>query len=494
LGGLSCAAAMARQGFKPLVLEQHVIPGGYATTFKRPGGFIFDVSLHSTTVGEREGVHNLIPGFPEIKDVEFVPHPNLYRLILPDYDLRVPQKNVKGYIEILNKHFPEEREGIEGIIDDMRGLSKDIQKLSGGSDIDGSRFHIDFPYLAKSYGKTWGDLVDMRITDPKLKTIISALWGYYGLPPSKLSSFYYAMPTWSYLSEGGYYPKGRSQKISDAFVSFIEQRGGKVMLKTKVEEILVKDQAAYGVRTADGKVFKSRVVVSNACAHDTFGKMMKSEPYLTSYFAKMKTYSVSLSSFQVFLGLKTDLVGKLGITDSEIFCSGGYDADRDYESYRSASFDTGGFGMMIYDNLYKGYSPPGKNTITIMELQGYDFWKQYEDDYFRGSKDVYNREKKTFADILINNVEEKLMPGLRDAVEVMEIGTPLTNLRYTGNYRGAIYGWDQTLNNTGNTRVPHTTPVKNLYLAGAWSNPGHGYGGVLWGGLSCFNEIMKAWG
>ncbi|MCK4836848.1 MAG: NAD(P)-binding protein, partial [Candidatus Aminicenantes bacterium] len=79
LGGLSCAAAFARQGFKPLVLEQHYIPGGYATTFKRPGGFVFDVSLHSTTVGERNGVANLIPGFPEIKDVEFVPHPYLYR-------------------------------------------------------------------------------------------------------------------------------------------------------------------------------------------------------------------------------------------------------------------------------------------------------------------------------------------------------------------------------------------------------------------------------
>ena len=40
LGGLSCAAAFARQGFKPLVLEKHDRPGGYATTFSRPGGFV----------------------------------------------------------------------------------------------------------------------------------------------------------------------------------------------------------------------------------------------------------------------------------------------------------------------------------------------------------------------------------------------------------------------------------------------------------------------
>jgi hypothetical protein len=83
LGGLSCAAAFARQGFKPLVIEKHDKPGGYATTFHRAGGFVFDVSLHSTTVGERDGIRNLIPGFPEIADVEFVPHKTLYRARFP---------------------------------------------------------------------------------------------------------------------------------------------------------------------------------------------------------------------------------------------------------------------------------------------------------------------------------------------------------------------------------------------------------------------------
>jgi len=86
-----------------------------------------------------------------------------------------------------------------------------------------------------------------------------------------------------------------------------------------------------------------------------------------------------------------------------------------------------------------------------------------------------------------------MLPGLRDAIEVLEISTPLTNVRYTGNYRGAIYGWDQTLNNSGNSRVSHKTPIKNLYLVGAWSKPGHGYGAVIPSGLECFAEIVKDW-
>ena len=82
---------------------------------------------------------------------------------------------------------------------------------------------------------------------------------------------------------------------------------------------------------------------------------------------------------------------------------------------------------------------------------------------------------------------------MRAAVEVKEIATPLTNVRYTGNYRGAIYGWDQTVNNSGPQRMAHKTPLKNLFLAGAWTSPGGGYGAVIPSGLECFSEIMKTW-
>jgi len=494
LGGLSCAAAFARQGFRPLVLEQHSVPGGYASTFKRPGGFVFDVSLHSTTVGERNGVHNLIPGFPEIEDVEFVPHPSLYRAIFPDYDYCVPQKKLKKYIEMLGGYFPEEKQGIEGIFEDMSGLARDINKYSqAGGQVDMSTFPKKFPYLFKSFNKTWGALVDSRIKDPKLKAIISSLWGYYGLPPSKLSCFYYALPTIGYLQEGGYYPKGRSQKMSDAFVKFIEDHGGEIKLKTRVEKILTKDHTAYGVKVEDGTEYKAKVVVSNANAFDTFLTMMDERDYLKDHLANFDKYSVSLSCFQVFLGLRKDLVKEVGIEDSEIFYTSGYDDDAAYKAFQDADVENSGYGMMLYDNVYKGYSPEGKNTVNILVLQGYDHWEKYEDDYRQGNKKKYRAEKERMADILIKKVEETVLPGLSEAIEVKEIGTPLTNWRYTRNYRGAIYGWDQTMNNTGPNRVPHATPIKNLYLAGAWTQPGHGYGAVIPSGLECFAEIIKKW-
>jgi len=356
-----------------------------------------------------------------------------------------------------------------------------------------SAFPVEFPYLFKSFDKTWGELLEARVKGSKLKAIISSLWGYYGLPPSKLASFYYAMPTFGYLQEGGYYPIGKSQKISTALMKFIEERGGKVMLRNRVDKILVKDHSAYGVKTADGQEFTGKVIVSNANAYDTFHTMMEEDDYLKSYLDRMDTFTASLSTFQVFLGLKKDLVKEVGIKDTEIFYETGYDIEANYKAALNADIEDQGFGLTLYDNLYKGYSPEGKNTLNILNLQGYSHWEKYEADYFQGKKESYRKEKERMADILIDKVEETLLPGLRKAIEVKEIGTPLTNVRYTKNYRGAIYGWDQTLDNSTPRRLQHNTPIKNLYLSGAWTQPGGGYGAVIPSGLECFAEIMNDW-
>ncbi len=495
LGGLSCAAAFARQGFKVLVLEQHDKPGGYATAFQRPGGFKFDVSLHSTVIEERNGLHNLIPGFPEITEVEFVPHPNLYRAIYPDYDITVPQRDLKAYTAKLVSLFPDEKEGIEGLIGDMQGLFEEVQKMSrANGNIDMEHFATDYPLMSRLYNRTWKEMLDARLKNEKLRTIVSAQWAYYGLPPSRLVSFYYAIPAIGYLTGGGYYPIGRSQKISDALARFIELNGGRIMLNTRAGRILTKNHAAYGVQTSEGESFKSRVVVSNANPFDTFRKLTDEDKFLSAYLDQLDRYSVSLSSFQIFLGLSDDIVGKSGIKDSEIFYETGYDMEGSYLAAKRGDIGNGGYALTLYDNIHKGYSPAGKNTVNIITFTGYDHWKKFEQDYFAGNKDGYRKEKERLADILIDKVEKTLLPGLSSTIEVKEIGTPLTNVRYTSNYHGAIYGLDQTVDNSGPSRLGHDTPIDNLYLAGAWTKPGHGYGSVLSSGIECFGEIMKKWG
>jgi all-trans-retinol 13,14-reductase len=183
----------------------------------------------------------------------------------------------------------------------------------------------------------------------------------------------------------------------------------------------------------------------------------------------------------------------VGVADSEVFCEPAYDAESSYRNALQADVENGGIYVTLYDNIYDGYSPAGKNTVNLMTLQGYDHWERFAKDYHAGEKREYRKEKERMAEVLIRKAERVLLPGLSSAIEVKEIGTPLTNVRYTGHHRGAIYGWDQTVNNSGSMRVGHGTPVKNLYLAGAWSRPGHGYGAVIPSGLECFREIMKTW-
>jgi len=494
LGGLSCAAAFARQGFRPLVLEQHHTVGGYATSFRRPGGFEFDVSLHATTVDERDGVYNLIPGFPEIEDVRFVPHSSLYRAVFPGRDIRVPHRDPEAFKAKLSELFPAEALGIEGLFTSIAGLSDDIQRYLGAAgQVDMSRFPSEFPHLFQNFNRTWGQLQDQHITDPQLKAIVSSQWGYYGLPPSRLACVYYALPFWSYLTQGGYYPVGRSQTISDALARFIEAHGGKVLRGARVSQIVVADGVAQGVRLSDGSEFVGRAIVANANAPDVFHKLLRPDECPAEYLTRLDSLQVSFSSFQVFLGLKEDIVAQSGVDDTEVFCFHGYDPEAAYAAALRGDVGQSGWGVTLYDNLFSGYSPQGKNTLSIISAQGYDPWQPYEANYFKGEKQAYRAEKERLADILIDEVEARLLPGLRAAIEVREVATPLTNLRYTKNPRGAIYGFDQTPNNSGAQRLPHRTPVRNLYLAGAWTRPGHGYGAVIPSGLECFAEVMEDW-
>jgi prolycopene isomerase len=82
----------------------------------------------------------------------------------------------------------------------------------------------------------------------------------------------------------------------------------------------------------------------------------------------------------------------------------------------------------------------------------------------------YLRIKETAADLLIDRAEV-LIPGLRDAIVVKEIGTPLTNVRYGLNPGGSIYGREQTVENMLNRRSPKS-PIPNLLFAGAWVGGG----------------------
>ena len=88
---------------------------------------------------------------------------------------------------------------------------------------------------------------------------------------------------------------------------------------------------------------------------------------------------------------------------------------------------------------------------------------------------------------------EAVIPGLSDMIEIEEAATPLTNWRFTRNTQGAVYGFEQSVENAYLRRIDHRTPVKGLYLASAWGNPGGGYTGALRGGENAFKQVLEDW-
>ena len=493
LGGLVCGAYLARQGIPVTVVEQHSIPGGYATSFDRAGGkFNFEVSLHGTSI-HNNGAARILSDIGVLDKIKLVELPEVYRLKTPGLDISVPQRDPEAYMALLTTHFPAEAKGIRGFVEEMIAIADEVDTLSRKK---GKFFKLIFPLqyprMWAVRNKTLAELLDDHVKDPDLQDVLAALWGYFGLPPSRLSAFYYANATGGYLKHGSYYIEERSQNLSDAIAEVIEDHGGNMLYDTQVQKVLVKNGAVHGVALSGGEALPARAVVSNASVPATFGKMVPKEAIPADYRKKMEKYKPSISSFIVWLGLNQDLTGKIKAFSTHV--SSGRGPEADYRSGLQGDIESMSFSVCIYDNIFNGYSSPGTSTLQLLVLCGYEPWQKFESDYIAGNKTQYEKEKNRWTNILIQRAEEKVIPGLSAMVEVKDAASPLTNWSYTGNPEGAIYGFEQSMDNAYMNRIKNKTPVKGLYLASAWGDPGGGYGGVFRGGQSAFVAMMKDWG
>jgi prolycopene isomerase len=482
LGGLSAAACLAKRGVPVTLIEQHIKPGGYATTFERGDGeFVFDVSLHATA-SARGGLYAVLDAAGIADKVETVELPDVCRIVTPEHDFTWPQRDPDAIVGQLVQTFPSEQEGIRSFFDYLMGIMDEAMKpFDRDSWWDRIRFPLTHRKMWNVRNKTFGDVLDDHVQDQTVRSILSTFWGYYGLPPSKLSGFYYCIATASYLRYGGHYLKRRSQDLSDALMASIEANGGRVLLGARATGITAEGGAVTGVTLADGQHLEAKGVISNA-----------SVPGTVKMFGGLESFRPSLSTFLVWLGLNQEIRGK--VEGYEIFVQKDHDPERAYRASLAGDPTESDLGVTIYDNAYEGYSNPGTSTVGLLMLSGYEPWKRFEADYFAGNKDEYRKEKDRIAQTLIDRAEERIIPGLRSMIEVMEAATPLTNVRYTRNPEGAIYGYEQVMENAYMTRLANTTPIKGLYYASAWTNPGGGYQPCLQAGLDASVALLGDWG
>jgi len=493
LGGLTSAAYLAKNGFKTILLEQYDVPGGYATSFTRAsekGDFSCEVSLHSSVLGSGHA-RQLLTELGVWEKLTLVDHPHSWCSRFPDLSIDVPAKcGLTAFERQLTSLFPDQAKGLADYFAMWRGVMAETHELDKGlPESSQNQFPALFPNLWLIRDKTVGQMVDAHVTDPKLKAILTQSCGYYGLPPSQLSAFYYLEPTGDYIENGGSYVKGTSQALSDTLAKAITDAGGEILFGAAVESILMDKGRAAGVKTHDGREFKAKVIICNASAPQLFGKLLPSGSVPKEELSKLDTYTYSPSSFIVWLGLNQDITKQFKHSEVSFYSS--YDIESNYKEAMSCDFDHSGFALMVYDNLVPGFSPQGCSSISIMSICGYDIWKDMETDYLAGKKAQYNEKKKMLTDMLIAMVEKQAIPGLSKMIIMSDSATPLTNLRFTLNTAGALYGYNQSIDNSFMTRLPNKTGVPGLYLASAWGNPGGGFGGALLGGKSAFKDAVQ---
>jgi prolycopene isomerase len=452
------------------------VPGGYATSFSR-GDYKFDGGLHMIDgVGEGQSMAKFFEWCGVADSIEFLKIKYQIRAVFPEHDIRFPSGNIEGVIAALEASFPEEKENIRNLFREMISIYEDIWKFVFSSAPMWQQlpvFPLRYRSLFSAMKKTVKQLLDKHLKNSQLKALLFANYGFYGLPPSKLNMLG-LFANLDYWTNGAYYPKGGNQVVPDAFVTCIKRSKGEILLNSEVTSIIIENGRAIGVTTKDGQKYYGKNIISNACVTETLHNLVGEERLSAKFNAKINKMEPSISAFGVSLGLDDDFKKSFkNSEDYEIVVSETYDQDQDFEWVLNGDMEKASFFITLNSNVDGLLAKGNKFVMSVSQLSPYSQWKRFEDAYVAGSKEEYNREKDRLASILIKRAEKKI-PGLSKHIEVVEVATPLTLRRYTGNLNGSFAGWANTTKQFTPMDRPAKTFIKNLYLCSAWAFPGEG--------------------
>jgi phytoene dehydrogenase-like protein len=303
--------------------------------------------------------------------------------------------------------------------------------------------------LSKMSGKEYGS----RFSDPLLRSFFSS--GDIG----KMSAIAMILSlAWMNARNAGYCIGG-SQALIHLIEDKIASLGGKIRFQARVERILVENDTAVGVQLAGGEQVMADWVISAADGHATIFDLLGGK-YVDAATRKMYDERDLFASYlQVSLGVALDLSGQPPMTtrilDSPIVLDPGTELDN--VPFRFFHFDP-------------TFAPAGKTAVTsVLPTRNFQYWT----DLRHNDPAAYHAQKQRVADAVIG-VLEKQVPGVREAIEVIDVSTPATVIRYTGNWKGTMEGW---LVEPGASfkPLPNTLPgLSRFLMAGQWVMPGGG--------------------
>lgn len=491
-GGLATAICLAKAGKKTLVLEQHYVPGGWCHSFTL-NGQRFSPGVHYIGLMDQgQSTNELYRGLGIANDLVF------FRMNKNGYEhCRFGDKQIdmpagmNNLYESLAKQFPKEKKNLKKYLDIVEKVSTQIQlipKLRTFWD------HVTVPYRTRHMGKyglfSLKRVIDWYIKDPLLKGILNIQCGDHGLPPVRASFPVHCMLMYHYF-EGGFYPMGGGAGIVKSMTNALKRHGAEVRTKQVVKKILIENRKAVGVELADGTKLKSRVIVSNADPSITYLGLVGKENLSTKLLKKLSKTKYSATSLILFLTLDMD-VRKAGMDSGNVWALKNENIDEMY-------------GEMTGKDIYEGEEFPGVfiscttlkdpasfngryHNFEIVTFIEYESFKEFDSEFNYHSKD-YEIKKQTIIAKFLNTVE-KIIPGAKQHIVQVELGTPKTNQYFIKTTDGNVYGTEKTFRQIGAFSFKNKSEIENLYLCGA-STLSHGVGGAAHSGVAAASKILN---
>ncbi|MCT7360588.1 phytoene desaturase family protein [Thalassolituus pacificus] len=497
MGGLTTAAFLSLLGQKVAVMEQHYTAGGFTHAYDREG-FEWDVGVHY--IGEVHKPSTLRRVFDVVSEGRLQ-----WAEMAPEYDRIILGKEEYGFIAgrenfaaMLKERFPQEGQAIDRYIELIREMSRKTPRFFAGQAMPpllARAYNLIRPLLLpKAFFQTTREVLENLTGNQQLISVLTGQWGDYGQTPTDAAFIMHALIAKHYLA-GGAYPVGGASAIARTIIPTIQKSGGEVFTYADVDEIIVRNNRACGVRLANGTELTAERVVSNAGFWNTTQRLLPAEVRKklgTERWAEQ--VQRSSAHYCIYAGFD-GTAEELGLSTTNLWIYPSADHEGNLQRYYD---DPEQEFPVVYISFPSAKDPdwnnrfPGKSTVEIVTVARHEWFSQWAGSTWNQRGEEYDQIKAKVSERLLEKLYERL-PQLREKLVFQELSTPLSSDWFQKSSAGEIYGLDHFVDRFKKPFLHPVTPVKNLYMTGADVMTA-GVGGALMAGMmtACAMQGRKA--
>ena len=473
IGGLSAAAALAREGKRVLVVERHSQLGGLTQSFER-NGYRFNVGVHY--IGGAGDTEGRAGPAKKIFDV-LTPHGIPMASMGPVYDrVHFPGMTIEfehpatRLVETLKVRFPSEAAGIDRYFDSMRAAGKALEAVFAAHSMPqivarGLMWWKEDD-VERWVGRTLWEVIQECVSDPKLQAVLAAQWGDHGGRPTQASFALHAVVMSSYF-DGAWYPVGGSGVFAEAFGQAVRAGGGELRASEPVAAIRVSEGRVQGVTLASGAMIDAPCVISDAGVRTTL-RLLPSEEVDYEWARDVLQIEPSVGYVGLYLGLDGDIAAN-GASTANDWIYESWDVD---QLWRNPLIEPDAPMMFVsFPSLKDPRHDPGeslRHTCEIVAFVDPDAFAPWERESMKrgDARDPGYLELKERIEQNLLSQFRRHFPRLAPMVRYVTSSTPISVSTYTGAEHGAMYGLATTPARFLSDALRPRTPIGGLFLAG----------------------------